>query len=150
MSCRHSPDDSACSSHPSKWTPERRAREHADALDRARRIAASGPGVEAPAENSPDPDDYEVEDALEVAGNLVLRVRYPSCERCAYEGSKVLVFVGTTVLAAIRWRRIDPHFREDVPSRPPTEAPSPAARFPASGKGWEDALAYARSKRDDR
>ena len=47
----------------------------------------------------------------------------------------------------MRWRKIDPHFTDPKTTRPPTEAPGPSARFPASEEGWADALAYAHSKR---
>jgi hypothetical protein len=33
-------------------------------------------------------------------------------------------------------------------ARQMTEAPSPAARFPASPKGWQDAIAYACRERE--
>ena len=69
---------------------------------------------------------------------MVLKVKYPSCKNCSYEGIKVMVFLDTTALDALRWKRIDPHFKD--------KAPSPAARFPASDEGWNDALAYAANK----
>ena len=94
---------------------------------------------------TPDPDDYEVLRVEVISPHMVLRVRYPSCARCAYEGEKVLVLLHTRPVDAMRWRRIDPHFR-DPSATSPTEAPPPAARFPASDEGWADAVKYARSK----
>jgi hypothetical protein len=73
-------------------------------------------------------------------------VRYPNCAACAYEGSKILVLLNRTLKDAIKWRRIDPHFRDPAKQAGPLEAPGPAARFPGSRDGWIDAIAYARGK----
>jgi len=104
------------------------------AIERAAELAA----------RTPNPYQYEVEEVEQVGPHLVLRVKYPSCAACAFEGSKVMVFLNVPALAPIRWRRIDPHFRSTAPTR--NEAPSPAARFPATTEGWCDAVTYARSK----
>lgn len=100
------------------------------------------------AARSPDPGGFSVEEVEQVGAHLVMKVLYPNCAKCAYEGNKVMVFLDTTIAQAIRWRRIDPHFR--APNAPAQharpEAPSPAARFPASANGWCDALTYARGK----
>lgn len=92
---------------------------------------------------SPDPKGYQILDAVQVGKNLVLKVLYPNCARCAYEGNKVMVFLGVTAMDALKWKSIDPHFRDPKKSRAMSEAPSPAARFPASTKGWEAALHFA-------
>ena len=55
-----------------------------------------------------------------------------------------MVFLDVTELQALKWKKIDPHFRGPKPLA--TEAPSPAARFPGSAAGWSDAINYARSK----
>jgi hypothetical protein len=126
MTCRHKPGDPDCSSHPSNpYNPSN--------------IAAELP-------KTPDSKNYEIEDAQQVGQNLVLKVRYPNCRSCAYEGRKVMVFLGVTPLHAMRWREIDPHFKDPARKIQPTEAPPPAARFPASVDGWNDALDYARAK----
>jgi hypothetical protein len=132
------------------------ARESATAdVDRAKREAAAQVQVANAhaaelAARSPNPDAYAIEEVEQVGEHLVMKVRYPNCAKCAYEGSKVMVFLDTTLKSAIKWRRIDPHFRAPgTPATLPatqTEAPSPAARFPASRDGWSDALTYARSK----
>lgn len=102
---------------------------------------------------SPDSSNFEIEEAEQVGRHLVLRVKYPNCSSCAYEGSKVMVFLNTSPLQAMRWKKIDPHFRAPRSVQPgfhanenPREAPSPAARFPASREGWSDALSYARTR----
>jgi hypothetical protein len=76
-----------------------------------------------------------------------MKVLYPNCSKCAYEGNKVMVFLNVNEVDVLRWRKIDPHFRDPKTSRSSKEAPPPAARFPASKEGWADALAYANSKK---
>lgn len=118
MTCRHGANDPSCSSY--RPPP--------------------------PLPPTPNPKEFEVEDAKEVGLHLVLKVKYPSCKDCSFEGSKILVFLLTSTLNALRWREIDPHFRDPKASTLLTQAPSPSARFPASHEGWLDAIAYAQSK----
>lgn len=96
--------------------------------------------------NSPDSAKYEIEEALQLGKNLVLKVRYPNCASCAYEGVKVLVYLNITPLQAIKWKKIDPHFKDPKNKVDANEAPAPAARFPASPDGWMDAQNYAGKK----
>ena len=118
------------------------------AAERARAAEAATARREAElAARTPDPDRYQVENAEEVGPHLVLRVKYPNCERCAYEGSKILVVLNASLAQAITWRRIDPHFRDPKAMKSLLhEAPSPAARFPGSTQGWSDAIVYAKGK----
>lgn len=136
MICRHSPGDPSCSSHP----------EHPD-NPRNRQHTTDAPTVWSDS-NSPKPEEFQVQRVEVVGPHMVLQVLYPSCARCAYEGRKVLVFLNTSTLAGMRWRKMDPHFADPKKSarRGPDEAPAPAARFPASEEGWQDALDYAASK----
>lgn len=94
---------------------------------------------------SPTADQYEIKEVATVGRHLILRVRYASCSACAYEGDKVMVFLNTTAEMALKWKRIDPHFRAEEKIQIQS-APSPAARFPASEQGWKDAFAYATLK----
>lgn len=121
MTCRHQPGDPNCSSSRG-YTPP----------------------YEPPAK--PDKANYFITDSARVGTHLVLKVKYPNCAKCAYEGEKVMVFLNVTEAQALRWREIDPHFSDPKKSRQPTEAPPPVARFPASADGWADALAYAQGK----
>jgi hypothetical protein len=120
MTCRHEPGDPNCSSSPNY-----------------RRLYESAPAT-------PDAASYSIEEVERMGANLVMKVKYPNCARCAYEGVKVLVFLNVTEAQVLKWRKIDPHFRADKAA--PHEAPSPAARFPASAEGWQDALGYARGR----
>ncbi len=95
---------------------------------------------------TPDADKYELIEVERVGPHLVMKVRYPNCKKCSYEGNKVMVFLNVTESNALRWRRIDPHFRDPALKREPWEAPPPASRYPASAEGWSDALAFARGK----
>lgn len=92
---------------------------------------------------TPDASNYEVLDHKQVGTALVLKVQYPNCSKCSYEGVKVLVYEACTVDDALRWRVIDPHFVDPSTQRPRREAPGPSARFPGSELGWADAIAYA-------
>ena len=82
---------------------------------------------------SPNPADFDVLEAQEVGLHLVVKAQYPNCAKCSYEGVKVMVFLNATLKQAVRWRKLDPHFRDVVVDA--REAPSPAARFPASAEG---------------
>lgn len=117
MTCRHSSGDPHCSKNQPAYTePEKPA--------------------------TPDAARYEIVDVQRVGAHLVLKVKYPNCFACSYEGHKVMVFANATESSVLKWRNIDPHFRNDN-HLDPTKAPGPAARFPASDVGWADALAYA-------
>lgn len=104
---------------------------------------------------TPDSKNYDIEAVEKIGPHLVLKVSYPNCKKCAYEGNKVMVFLNTTELDVLRWKEIDPHFRPQKEEgtqyakgalKDPKKAPSPAARFPASDEGWKDAIEYTRTK----
>lgn len=120
MICRHDADDPRCSKN--------------------------GGGYQPPPPPRLDPDKYEVLEAIQIGGYFGMRVKYPSCPRCEYEGVKILVFTDVTALDALKWKRIDPHFRDPILKHPNTESPSPVARFPGSDAGWEDALLYMKHR----
>ncbi len=124
MTCRHSAGDPNCSSNSNYYG-----------------------GSSSSSVTTPDAERYTIEDIEEVGSFLVVKVSYPNCRSCAYEGVKVMVFENRTVKDAIKWKRIDPHFRKPSPSPIKTEAPTPVARFPASDQGWRDAMEYARSRK---
>lgn len=141
MTCRHSRGDPACSSTSDGW--------RAVEIEQERYEAEKNRIKKAEAElyaRTPDADKYEIVEAAKVGNHLVLKVLYPNCSKCSYEGNKVVVFLNTSELDALKWKRIDPHFRDPKTARLKKEAPPPAARFPASSEGWADAVAYAKSK----
>lgn len=135
MSCRHRKYDPACSSYEGQMKALKREYEE--------QILAKL------STDTPDAERFQVIDAEQVGRHLVMKVQYPNCASCSYEGQKVMVFLDTTSLMALRWKRIDPHFRDDGykdNGRDFSQAPSPAARFPASTQGWEDARGWAKMK----
>jgi hypothetical protein len=136
MTCQHQPGDPACGS----YARERAAQERHNAQVRENALR------DALAQMTQDASRFEIVDAVSVGAHLVLKVKYPNCDKCAYEGHKVMVFLNTTAFDALKWRTIDPHFRAPDVKRLPSEAPSPAARFPASSAGWTDACAWAERK----
>jgi hypothetical protein len=130
MTCHHASDDPLCSSYKSHVTAARKLVAKDDVRNGAK----------------PDAENYVVIDAHAVGNHVVLKVQYPSCAKCSYEGIKILVYLNVALVEVIRWKRIDPHFAEPNELKGSTDAPSPAARFPASDVGWQDAIAYAKNK----
>lgn len=148
MTCRHKKGDPECSATVGGYADQQAARERADA-HRKELEAAQERGRQLAAEayaRTPDAEKYEIVEALRVGPHLVLKVQYPNCAACAYEGMKVMVFLDVAEADVLRWRRIDPHFRDPESPRAAREAPPPAARFPATAEGWSDAHAYAQRK----
>jgi len=126
MTCRHGPYDPNCGSYQSNIDELK--------INYAQQIIG---------QMTPDAANFEIEDHIQLNGHLVLKVKYPNCVKCAYEGSKVMVFKDCTVGDALHWRLIDPHFREDIPNRMAREATAPIARFPSTLEGWSNAKDFA-------
>ncbi len=122
MTCRHAPGDPNCSS------------------------SANYVGRYDSTPATPDSSNYDIEEVVQIGNHIVLKVKYPNCSRCAYEGNKVMVFLNTKPIDVLKWKKIDPHFRDPKLAITKREAPSPAARFPASDEGWQDAISFATSK----
>lgn len=129
MTCHHKKGDPGCSSTPGSAAH--------NAIYRRRDERTP---------KTPDSAKFEFEEVMQVGPHLIAKVRYPNCNKCSFEGVKVMVWLNVTPTDALRWRKIDPHFTDPKGTRPKTEAPGPAARFPASADGWADAQAYAKSK----
>lgn len=87
--------------------------------------------------------NFTIQDVWSIGDHLILKVKYESCPNCTFEGVKVLVYLNTTMQQAIKWRTIDPHFREKKPGSA-HEAPGPDARFPASVEGISNAVRFAK------
>lgn len=136
MTCHHRAGDPACGSYAREAA--RRESEHAANRETALR--------EVRAEMTPDNTKYEIVDVEQVGPHLVLKVVYPNCVRCSFEGNKVMVFLNMTAAQALKWKVIDPHFRDGPSGDSARNAPCPRVRFPADAKGWSDALAWARFK----
>jgi hypothetical protein len=154
MTCRHEMGDPTCTSGKSPEALRSKAIRMMDKWGGGASVAIQRPAPRVrgafaepvprpPDPATPDADNFQVLDSKEIGSNLVLRVQYPSCSECSYEGIKLLVYRKCSLADAIRWTSIDPHFGDPTVKRLPTDAPSPAARFPASDVGWADALTFA-------
>lgn len=126
MTCRHSDpvNNKDCSSYMAPWEQlaqlekqSKRIREKFDLSD------------------TPDNSKFEITDVFEHAKGVIVTLKYESCENCSYEGTKILVYKGITIMDILKWKIIDPHFSDKTPGA--REAPSPIARFPASNEGYD-------------
>ena len=128
MTCRHNPGDPTCTSGNSAEALAQKGREMLERWD-----------------PQPDNTQYEVLEAQPMDGHLIMKVRYASCPNCAFEGTKIMVFLNTSAVDALKWKRIDPHFQDPMMKGMPADAPTPDARFPATEQGWSHAIKYAQS-----
>ena len=139
MACRHKAGDPTCTSG---MSPDGLYKGGLEMIEKGKaQIAEWGPKDAVPP--TPDCEVYSIEDSIVVGDVLVLKVSYPSCAECAYEGTKILVYENVLLSDVIRWNRIDPHFRDPTLPIKVTEAPPPIARFPASDSGWKAAVTFA-------
>lgn len=122
MTCRHGPYDSSCSSY--EGNLERLKRDYREQIRK----------------ESGDATDYTIDSYEEHKSYIIMTVTYPSCKNCSFEGTKLMVFQDVTLLQVLQWKKIDPHFRADVPAA--KEAPSPVARFPATVEGLKAAQTF--------
>lgn len=146
--CRHSKGDPNCSSTAGGYADQER--ERARYLESEKREKMDKEEIQRLRKELEGPDNskYTVVEVEAVGKHLVMKVLYANCQKCSYEGNKVMVFLNTTPTQALFWKIIDPHFREPTKGlTKKNEAPGPAARFPASAEGWQDAINYASSKR---
>ena len=142
MVCRHAKGDPNCTTqYPHLFYEEKYGND-------VKRLKAEKKKLEKEIEAmSPNPKEFEIEDAVEVNdAYLVVKARFPSCLSCSYEGLKVIVYEGVGLRDAIKWQELDPHFRDPDSLGSTKIAPPPIARFPASETGWNDAIMYASNK----
>jgi len=99
------------------------------------------------ASRTADPTKYVILDAYDSApGFLVVKAQFPSCTKCSFEGTKILVYRNVRPIDAMKWKNLDPHFREADKKLEINSAPSPIARFPGNKEGWDDAIHFANLK----
>lgn len=96
----------------------------------------SYPVSESTPDINPDPDKWEIQDAVEVGKALVVKIKYPNCIN--FEGMKILVFKDMTLLKLFKQKKIDPHFFKD------SKYASPIARFIPTDEGWQMANSFAK------
>lgn len=139
MTCHHSANDPACSSHPLNIA-RLEAEKHQSEIEKLKNnVEVLRKQLD---QGRIDAENAEILDSHRIGPHIVLRVQYPSCKNCSYEGVKVMVYLNASETDVLRWRVFDPHFKDPSEVVSPREAPSPAARFPASQEGWADAIAY--------
>jgi hypothetical protein len=90
-------------------------------------------------DKDPDNSNFEILDVVSLGQYIALTVKYESCEKCSYEGVKILVYEAT-LRDVLNWKVIDPHFSSKPPKK--NHAPSPIARFPASEDGKKLVLRF--------
>ena len=142
MTCRHREGDTSCTSGKS---PEGLYEKGQRIIKEGNELMEKwGPKIGKALPPKPDNSKFQVLDTFSAEPLLVLKVEYPSCKECSYEGTKIMVFEGVSLNDAIKWTKIDPHFREDLKEFfDQLQAPSPIARFPASEQGWVSAQKFA-------
>lgn len=154
MTCRHSMGDPSCTSGKAPADIVRKAQEDLAQWGGAGAYRAPPPErvrvVEKVVEKvvSPPPPDNSNFEIVRFAAVktmkgrfLIVQVRYESCDNCAYDNNKLMIFEATPQ-DLVNWRTIDPHFREDG-ERDLRSAPPPVARFPATDEFWRLAPAIA-------
>lgn len=147
MTCRHEHGDPTCSSYPDQIKHARQLLDGtAPEFAKARKLLDKDNLRRGLPPETPDSRNYSIEDIEQVGPHIVVKVLYPNCAKCSYEGRKVMVFLDVRALDVAKWKTIDPHFRDPQKKLAAGEAPPPAARFPASAEGWADAMAYAASR----
>jgi len=146
MVCRHAPGDPAHGQYEREAAAEARSAAESKAVKLAEKVRQlEAQLAEEKSGKTPDNANYDIQRVERVGPHIVMEVLYPNCSKCSYEGRKVMVFLDVTEVQVLKWRKIDPHFSDK--QRAANEAPSPAARFPASDQGWADAVTYAWSKK---
>ena len=78
---------------------------------------------------NPDPKRFSIKREYRKGDFLILKVNYHDCTN--YEGNKILVFKGCTIVDLAQQGAIDPHFSDN------NEFLSPVARFKPDEEGWK-------------
>lgn len=86
---------------------------------------------------NPDPKKYSIKRVQKQGDFLIIKINYPDCTN--YEGNKILVYRGCTIVNLVEQGAIDPHFSENP------DFLSPVARFKPDEEGWKMAEALVES-----
>ena len=81
---------------------------------------------------NPDPKTFSILETRELKNYLILKIQYPHCP--TYEGIKLLVFKGVTLIDLLKQGRIDPHFSDNP------NLHHPIARFNPDNMGCDMAV----------
>ena len=82
---------------------------------------------------NPNPLNFKVISTEQIGDNVVAQIKYPDCTN--YDGNKICLFKGVTVLDIKSRKVIDPHFADNTMA--------PFARFKPTQDGWEAAKLLA-------
>lgn len=107
-----------------------------DGVRPAESVATAEPKKKEPKLPNPDPTNYKIVKAKEIGNFLIVMLHYPDCTN--YEGKKILLFQGVTLIDLVNQKLIDPHFFKDK------KYASPIARFVPDDKGWDMAETLAK------
>lgn len=86
---------------------------------------------------NPDPNKYSIKRVQKHGDFLIIRVNYPDCTN--FEGNKIMVYKGCTIVDLVEQGTIDPHFSQNP------DFFSPIARFKPDEEGWKLAEALVES-----
>lgn len=78
---------------------------------------------------NPDPKRYSIKRMHKKGDFLIIKINYPDCTN--FEGNKILVYKGCTIVDLVQQGSIDPHFSDSK------EFHSPIARFKPDDEGWK-------------
>ncbi len=137
MTCRHSPGDRNCTSHPDRQYELQQQRHKEEENKKIKEM-------EELLSRTPNPKEYEILRTMICGKYMTMEVKYSSCKKCSYDSKKIMVFENVSYEQVIHWRTIDPHFKDPSETivKEKKVSPSPIARFPGSELGWKNAINY--------
>lgn len=86
---------------------------------------------------NPDPNRYSIKRVQKEGDFLIIKINYPDCS--TFEGNKILVYKGCTIVNLVEQGKIDPHFSDNK------DFLSPIARFRPDDEGWKMAESFVKS-----
>lgn len=86
---------------------------------------------------NPNPMRYSIKRVQKEGDFLIIKINYPDCT--TFEGNKILVYKGCTIVNLVEQGKIDPHFSENK------DFLSPIARFRPDDEGWKMAESFVKS-----
>lgn len=82
--------------------------------------------------NNPNPKNFKFIAVEEYNGYLLAKINYPDAKN--FEGNKILLYKGVTLITLVNSKELDPHFSDKKGSL------SPIARFAPTEDGWNMGL----------
>jgi len=88
----------------------------------------------------PDPLNYKILSSFELGDYLILEIKYLNCTN--YEGKKILVYKGVTLLELFNQKYLDPHFSNSELYKHPIARFVPTVEGLAMAKSLAQYLSY--------